>query len=173
MGVSGRINQNGLLPSPAPVTSIVEGDDRCRTVRVAGATLRGAGFAGAPLIGPTACGERAGREFASGAAFRAIRPVEPLRPGLASALSESVRDRSVMAEDGSAGPTRVAESSGCALRGWADGLSERDPALAGPGGFTSGVCKVFAASGVESRELVSRSGLSESGDMASTIGIDF
>ena len=57
--------------------------------------------------------ECAGWEFAGGSA---ISPVEPLRSGLASGLSESVWDRVVIAEDGPIGPTWVAESSGGALR---------------------------------------------------------
>jgi hypothetical protein len=67
-------------------------------------------------IGPTALGECACWEFAGFGAFRAISPVEPLRSGLASGLSESVRDRGVIVEDDPIGPKRVAESSGRALR---------------------------------------------------------
>jgi len=111
---SGRIRLNGLLPSPGPVTRTVEGDDRCGAARVAGVTLRGAGFAGDPPIGPTALGECACWEFAGFGAFRANSPVEPLR--LASGLSESVGDRGVIVKDGPIGPKRVAESSGRALR---------------------------------------------------------
>ena len=84
MGFSGKVSLNGLLPSPGPVTRIVEDDDRCGATRVAGVTLRGARFLGAPLIGPTALDGCAGWEFAGGGAFRAISPVESLRSGLAS-----------------------------------------------------------------------------------------
>src|SRR6266566_1139050 len=116
IGFSVRISLNGLLPSPGPVTRIVEGDDRCGAARVAAVIPRGAGFADAPLIGPTALSECAGWEFAGGSVFRAISPVEPLRSGLASGLSESVRNRVVIAEDGPIAPTWVAESSGGALK---------------------------------------------------------
>jgi len=92
-----------------------------------GATLGGAGFLGVPVIGPTASGESAGLGLAGGGAFLAISPAEPLRPGLASGVTdgfdsifgdeiESVEDRFVPAEDGPVGRTRVTESSGRALR---------------------------------------------------------
>ena len=150
----------------------MEGDDRCGAARVADITVRGPGFLGAPLIGPTALGECAGLGLARGGAFRAISPVEPLRSGLASELSESVRDRVVIGEKGPIGPTWVAESFGPALRDWADGLSERGPAVAGASGFTAGVRKAFDAGGVEFREVVSPRRLSSAGDLASTAGID-
>jgi len=115
MGSSCKVSLNGLLPSPGPLTRIAEGDDRRRGVRVAGGALRGEGFAGAPLIRLAALGECAGWEFAGGDTFRAISAVEPLRSGLASGISESVRDR-VTLEAGPIGVTRLAESSGRALR---------------------------------------------------------
>ena len=165
-----EISLNGLLPSPGPVTRTVESDDRCGAARVAGVTPRGAGFADAPLIGPTARSECAGWEFAGGSA---ISSVEPLRSGLASGLSESVRNRVVIAEDGPIGPTWVAESSGGAWRDCTDGLSERDSSVAVAGGFTAGVLKVFAADGLEVREVVSSGRLDGAGDVVSTANIDF
>jgi len=112
-----RENQPERFPAVTwPATRIVESDDRCGAARVAGVTPRGAGFADAPLIGPTARSECAGWEFAGGSAFRVISQVEPLRSRLASGLSESARNRVVIAEDGPIGPTWVAESSGGALR---------------------------------------------------------
>ena len=86
-------------------------------MRGAAGALRGAGFAGPPLIVLAALGECAGSEFAGGDASRAISPVEPSRPGLASGLSESVRDRVAVAEeDGPVGLSRVAASAVRALR---------------------------------------------------------
>jgi len=149
MVFSGRTSRNGLLPSPGPLTRIVEGDEPCAGARIAGVTLRGAGFAGAPLIGPTALGASAGWEFAGGGAVRAIRPVELLRSGLASGLSESGKDRVVIAEDGAVGPTRAAESSGRAWRDCAD------------------------ADGVEVREVASPGRFSSAGEVASRVGIEF
>ena len=98
------------------MTRIAEGADGCDAAAVADVTLRGAGFLGASPLGPTAVSERAGLGLARGGAFRAISPAEPLRSGLALGLSESVRDRVVIAEDEPIGPTRVAESAGRALR---------------------------------------------------------
>jgi len=138
-----------LLPSPGPLTRIVEGHERCAAARVAGVTLRGAGFAGAPLIGLAPLDACAGWEFAGGGAVRGIRPIEPVRSGLASGLSESGKDRVVIAEDGAVGLTRVAESSGRAWRDCAD------------------------ADGVEVREVVSPGRLSSAGEVASTAGMEF
>jgi hypothetical protein len=95
---------------------MVEGEDRCGAARVAGVALRGAGFAGAPVMVPAALVECAGGEFAGGGAFRAITLVELPRSGRASGLSESVRDGVVIAKDGPIDPARVAEFSGGALR---------------------------------------------------------
>jgi hypothetical protein len=78
----------GLLPSPGPVTRIVE--SRRVAARVAGVALRGAGFPGAPLIGTTALGEGAGLGLARSGAFRAISPIKPLRSGLASGLADGL-----------------------------------------------------------------------------------
>ena len=72
------------------MTRIAEGGDQCGAVPIAGVTLRGAGFLGAPIIGPTALGECAGLGLAGGGAFRAIGPVEPLRSGLASGLADGL-----------------------------------------------------------------------------------
>lgn len=69
---------------------IAEDGDGCGAAPVAGVTLREAGFLGAPLIGPTALDECAGLGFAGGGALRAISPVEPLRPGLASGLTDGL-----------------------------------------------------------------------------------
>jgi len=110
MGFSGRISLNGLLPSPGPVTRIVEGDERC------GAALRWAVLTGAPRIEPTALGECAGWEFTGGGAFRAISAAGPLRSGLTSGLSESVSGGGVIAEAGAVVGTREVDSSGRALR---------------------------------------------------------
>jgi len=55
---------------------------------VAGVTPRGAGFLGAPLIGPTAFGECAGLGLSGGRAFRAISPAKPLRSELAWGLTD-------------------------------------------------------------------------------------
>jgi hypothetical protein len=115
MGLSGRVSRNGLLPLPGPVTRIVEGNDRCGVGRVASATLGGAEFAGVPLIGERALGKCTGREFVGGA-FRAIGSADSLSSGLAAGLSESVKDRVAVAEDGSTCATREDESSGGAWR---------------------------------------------------------
>jgi len=147
-----------LLPLAGAVTRIAEGGDGYGAASVAGVTLRGAGFLGAPLIGPTALGEGAGLGVAGGGAFRAISPLKPLRSGLAS---------------GPFGLTRLAESAGRALRDCADRLSERDSSVFGAGAFTAGVVKVFAAGGVEVREVVSPGRLGSAGDVASTASIDF
>ena len=72
------------------MTRIAEGGDGCGAAAVAGVTLRGAGFLGAPLIAPTTLGECAGLGLAGGGAFRAISPVEPLRSGLASGLADGL-----------------------------------------------------------------------------------
>jgi hypothetical protein len=68
----------------------VEVGDGCGAAPVAGVTLRGAGFLGAPLIGPIALGECAGLGLAGGGAFRAISPAEPFRPGVGSALTDGL-----------------------------------------------------------------------------------
>ncbi len=52
-------------------------------------------------------------------------------------------------------------------------LSERDSSVFGAGAFTAGVLKVFAAGGVEVREVVSPGRLGSAGDVASTASIDF
>jgi hypothetical protein len=124
----------------------------------------------AAVVGVNEC---VGLGPARGGAFRAISPVEPLCPRLASGLSESGKDRVVIAEDGAVGSTRVAESPGRAWRNCADGLSERDAGVAGAGGFTAGVRKEFAAGEVEVREVVSPARFSSAGDVGSTAGIDF
>jgi len=169
------------------VTRIVEGDDRCGPERVAGVTLRGAEFLGAPLIGPTALGECAGWEFTGGGAFRAISPVEPLRSGLASGLEDGldsiVGDKleSVEVTFAKDSEPRVLSldffSEGVAS--WSLLVSEelpesmRDSSVSSAGGFTAGVLKVFAASEVEVREVVSPGRLSSAVDVASTAGVDF
>ena len=99
MGFSGNVSRNGLLPSPGPLTRIVEGGDRCGAAAVAGVTLRGAGFLGPPRIGPTA--------LEGPTSSSLLAPEE---------LSESMRDRPVAAEDGPVGLTRVVASAGRALR---------------------------------------------------------
>jgi len=172
MGVCGNTSLNGLLPSPAPLTKSAEGDERCSAARIAGVTgvaVRWAGFGGAVLIGPTVLGKCAGWEFAGGGAFRAIRAVEPGRAGLAV---ESARERVVTVGDGWAGATRVAESCGRALRDCADGLSRRDPGVAGTGGFISGMREVFAAGGGEFGEVASAGKLRGAGDGAATTRAD-
>lgn len=68
----------------------MEGGDGCGAAPAAGVTLRRAGFLGAPLMGPTALGECAGLGLAGGGAFRAINPGGPLRPGLASGLTDGL-----------------------------------------------------------------------------------
>lgn len=72
------------------MTRITEGGDGCGAAPVAGVNLRGTGFLGAPLIGPTALGECAGLGLAGGGALRAISPAEPLHPGLASGLTDGL-----------------------------------------------------------------------------------
>jgi hypothetical protein len=47
-------------------------------------------FIGAALIGPTALGEYAGSELASGGVFRAVSPFEPLRSGLLTGLADGL-----------------------------------------------------------------------------------
>ncbi|MGA2814307.1 MAG: hypothetical protein ABSG16_23155 [Candidatus Acidiferrum sp.] len=85
IGFSGRVSRNGLLPSPGPVTRIVEAvRDRARS---AGLAPRGAGFSGAPLKDPAALGEYTGRELAGGGAFRAMIPTGPLLSGRVSGSS--------------------------------------------------------------------------------------
>ena len=116
MGFSGRISLNGLLPSPGPVTRIVEGADRCGAARAGNVSLRGAGLDNAPRIEPAALGEYAGWEFAGGGAFRAISAAGPWRSGLASGSSESATELAVIAEEGAVGATRVADASGRAMR---------------------------------------------------------
>jgi hypothetical protein len=130
---SGRTSRKGLLPSPGPLTRTAEGGDVCSAAAVVGVTLREAGFLGAPFIVLLALGECAGLGLARGGAFRATRPVEPLRSGLASGVLEAGKDRVAIAEDGAVGPTRLAESSARARRDCADGLSGRDAAEAGAG----------------------------------------
>jgi len=187
IGFSGRISLNGLLPSPGPATRIVEGDDRCGAARGAGVTLRGAGFFGAPLIGPKALGEGAGLGLARGGAFRAISPVEPLRSGLAWGLAGGL-DAIVGDEFGSVEGTFAKDSESRVLfldffsGGQASSsllareeLSEsmRDSSVSGAGGFTAGVLKGFAAGGVEVREVVSPGRLGSAGDVASIASIEF
>lgn len=116
MGFSGRISLNGLLPSPGPVTRIVEGADRCGAARAGDVSLRGAGLANAPRIEPAALGEYAGWEFTGGGAFRAISAGEPLRSGLTSGLSESVSGGVAISEAGAIVRTREVDSSSGALR---------------------------------------------------------
>lgn len=154
-GLSGRINLNGLLPL-GPVKRIVGGDDERGALSVAGVALRGAGMALAPLIGETTLGEGVGWKFSGGGAFRAIRPVESLRSGLASGVSESGNDGVVIAADGPIGATLAAGSSGGALRDWVAGVSGRDSAVAGAGGFTAGVTEASGACFVEGCEVLSR-----------------
>jgi hypothetical protein len=51
-------------------------------------------------------------------------------------------------------------------------LSELDSSVFGAGVFTAGVCKVFAAGGVEAREVVSSGRFGSAGDVASTARFD-
>ena len=161
----------------------MEGDDR----RDAGATLRGAGFLGAPFIGPTVLREYAGLGLAGGGAFRAINPVEPLRPVLASGLADGL-DSIVGDEFESAEGTfaKDSESRVLSLDSFSEGVaswsllapeelpeSMRDSSVSGAGGFAAGVLKVFASGGVEVREVVSPRRLVTAGDVASTASIDF
>jgi hypothetical protein len=96
IGFSGKVSLNGLLPSPGPLTRTAEGGDRCGATAVAGVTLRGAGFLGAPRIGPTALDECGALGLARGGAFRAISL--PSRSGLASGLDSIVGDESESVE---------------------------------------------------------------------------
>ena len=153
IGLSGRVNLNGLLPSPGPVKRIAAGDDQWGARSVPGVTLRGAGMAEAPLIGATTLGECAGWEFAGGGAFRAVGSVESWRSGLASGRTESEIDGVVTGEDGATGAARATGSSGGALRAWVVAVSGRDSAAAG--GYTAGGTVVSGAGGVEVREVLS------------------
>lgn len=116
---------------------IAEDGDGCGGAPVAGVTLRGAGFLGAPLIEPTALGECEGLGFAGGGSFRAITPAEPLRPGLASGLTDGL-DSTVGDEFESAGGTFAKDSES-----WVLSLD-------------------FSSEGVESSSLLAPEELSES-----------
>lgn len=80
IGLSGRVRRKGLVPSPGPETSMVEGTDDRRGARsgVAGgllaARLGGAVLSGVIVLGETV-GEELGLGFGVGGAFRASREV--------------------------------------------------------------------------------------------------
>jgi len=178
IGFCGRTSLNGLLPSPGPVTRIVEDDDRCGTARVAGVTLRGARFLGAPFIVPTVLRECAGLGLAGGGAFRAINPVEPLGSGLASGLTDGLD--SVVGDEFESVEGAFAKDSEpgvLSLDFFSEGVVSSSllalEELSGAGGFTAGVLKVFAARGVEVREVVSPGRLGSASDVASTASMDF
>ena len=105
IGLSGRISLNGLPPSPGPVKRIVEGSDRRGVARVAGITLRDAGFAGTHSSERPLWAECAGCDSGGGGAFRALSSVERSRTEPVSVLSESGSDGVVVAEDGPIGAT--------------------------------------------------------------------
>lgn len=161
-----------MLPRAGAVTRTVEGGDRCRDTPVEGSTLRGAGFLGGPLIGPTALGECPAPGLAIGGAFRAVSPAVPLRQGLGSGLTDGLDSNAggefefvegIFAKDSKDGPvdlTWLAESSGRALGDGADGFSERDSSA-------------FDAARGDICELASPGRFGSAGDLASSASVVF
>ena len=152
------------------MTRIAEGGDGCGAAPIEGVTLLGAGFLGAALIGPTALGACAGLGLAGGGAFRAISPVEPSRSGLGSGLADGF-DFIVGGEFKSVEGIFAKDSGSRVLS--LDFSSEGVAAsslLASE--ELSESMKVFAAGGVEVREVVSPWRLGTAGDAASTASID-
>jgi hypothetical protein len=153
------------------VTRIAEGGDRCGAAPVAGATLGGAGFLGAPLIGPKALGGFAGLGLASGGAFRAISPAEPLRSGLASELTDALA--SIVGDEFESVEGTFAKD--LEFRVFSLDFSSEAVAsssLIAPEELSESR-KVFAPGGVEVREVVSPGRLGSARDGASTASIEF